>query len=58
MEASAPWQAHIGLIERHYPKASEKGCHPLFYPLASMLRISLLLQRYSLRYPAMVETLP
>jgi IS5 family transposase len=52
MEVVVPWQALIALIEPHYPKASKKGGrHP--YPLATMLRIHLQQQWYSLSDPAM-----
>jgi len=44
------------LIEPHYPKASKKGGRPP-YPLATMLRIHLLQQWYSLSDPAMEEAL-
>ena len=47
MEAVVPWQALIALIEPYYPKASKKGGRPP-YPLATMLRIHLLQQWYSL----------
>jgi IS5 family transposase len=53
MEAVVPWQA---LIDPHYPKASKKGGRPP-YPLATMLRIYLLQQWYSLSDPAMEEAL-
>jgi IS5 family transposase len=56
MEAVVPWQALIDLIEPHYPKASKKGGRPP-YPLATMLRIHLLQQWYSLSDPAMEEAL-
>jgi IS5 family transposase len=52
MEAMVPWPALIALIEPHYPKASKKGDRPP-YPLATMLRIHLLQQRYSLSDSAM-----
>ena len=51
-----PWAALIALIEPHYPKASKKGGLPP-YPLATMLRIHLLQQWYSLSDPAMEEAL-
>ena len=54
MEAVVPWQALIALIEPHYPKVSKKGGRPP-YPLATMLRIHLLQQWYSLSDPAMEE---
>ena len=47
-----PWQALLDLIEPHYPKTSKKGGRPS-YPLATMLRIHLLQQWYSLSDPAM-----
>jgi transposase, IS5 family len=56
MEAVVPWQALITLIEPHYPKSSKKGGRPP-YPLATMLRIHLLQQWYSLSDPAMEEAL-
>jgi IS5 family transposase len=56
MEAVVPWQALIALIEPHYPKTSKKGGRPP-YPMASMLRIHLLQQWYSLSDPAMEEAL-
>ena len=56
MEAVVPWQALIDLIEPYYPKASKKGGRPP-YPLATMLRIHLLQQWYSLSDPAMEEAL-
>jgi IS5 family transposase len=56
MEAVVPWEALITLIEPHYPKASKKGGRPP-YPLATMLRIHLLQQWYSLSDPAMEEAL-
>jgi transposase, IS5 family len=56
MEVVVPWQALIALIEPHYPKTSKKGARPA-YPLATMLRIHLLQQWYSLSAPAMEEDL-
>jgi IS5 family transposase len=56
MEAVLPWQALINLIEPHYPKACNKGGRPP-YPLATMLRVHLLHQWYSLSEPAMEEAL-
>ena len=56
MESVVPWAALLALIEPHYPKASKKGGRPL-YPLATMLRIHLLQQWYSLSDPAMEEAL-
>jgi IS5 family transposase len=46
----------IDLIEPHYPTASKKGGRPP-YPLATMLRVDLVLQWYSLSDPAMEEAL-
>ena len=51
-----PWQVLIDLIEPHYPKASQKGGRPP-YPLATMLRVHLLQQWYSLSDQAMDEAL-
>ena len=51
-----PWQGLINLIEPHYPKASKKGGRPA-YLLATMLRVHLLQQWYSLSDPAMEEAL-
>jgi IS5 family transposase len=56
MEVVVPWQELIALIEPHYPKASKKGGRPP-YPLATMLRIHLLQQWYSLSDPAMEDAL-
>ena len=56
MEVVVPWQALIDLIEPHYPKSSKKGGRPP-YPLATILRIYLLQQWYSLSDPAMEEAL-
>jgi transposase, IS5 family len=56
MEAVVSWHALITLIEPHYPKASKKGGRPP-YPLATMLRIHLLQQWYSLSDPATEEAL-
>ncbi len=56
MEAVVPWQALMALIEPHDPKTSKKGGRPP-YPLATMLRIHLLQQWYSLSDPAMEEAL-
>ena len=55
MEAVVPWQALIALIGPHYHKVSKKGGRPP-YPLATMLRIHLLQQWYSLSDPAIEET--
>ena len=56
MEEVVPWQALIDLIEPHYPKTSNKGGRPP-YPLATMLRIHLMQQWYSLSDPGMEEAL-
>ena len=56
MEVVVPWELLIGLIKPHYPKTSKKGGRPP-YPLATMLRIHLLQQWYSLSDPAMEEAL-
>ena len=56
METLVPWQALIDLIEPHYPKTSKKGGRPP-YMLATMLRIHLLQQWYSLSDPALEEAL-
>ena len=56
MEAVVPWDALIALIEPIYPKTGKKGGRPP-YPLATMLRIHLLQQWYSLSDPAMEEAL-
>lgn len=56
MEAVVPWDALIALIEPIYLKTSKKGGRPP-YPLATMLRIHLLQQWYSLSDPAMEEAL-
>jgi transposase, IS5 family len=56
MEVVVPLQALLDLIEPHYPKTSKKGGRPP-YPLATMLRVHLLQQWYSLSDPAMEEAL-
>ena len=56
MEAVVRWHALIDQIEPHYPKGSNKSGRPP-YPLATMLRIHLLQQWYSLSDPAMEEAL-
>ena len=56
MDAVVPCAALIALIEPHYPKVSKQGVRPP-YPLATMLRIHLLQQWYSLSDPAMEEAL-
>jgi len=54
MDVVVPWQALIELIKPHYPKANKKGGRPP-YPLATMLRVHLLQQWYSLSDLAMEE---
>jgi len=56
MEVVVPWDALIDLIEPHYPRTSKKGGRPPC-PLATMLRIHLLQQWYSLSDPAMEDAL-
>ncbi len=56
MEQVVPWQALLDLIEPCYPKTSKKGGRPP-YPLATMLRIHLMQQWYSLSDPGMEEAL-
>jgi IS5 family transposase len=56
MEAVVPWKGLIDLIEPHYPKTSSRGGRPA-YPLATMLRIHLMQQWYSLSDPAMEDAL-
>ncbi|MEY3930905.1 MAG: hypothetical protein RLZZ516_2615 [Cyanobacteriota bacterium] len=56
MEEVVPWQALIPLFEPQHPKTSRKGGRPPD-PLATMLRIHLLQQWYSLSDPAMEEGL-
>jgi len=56
MDQVVPWKALIDLIEPHYPKTSSKGGRPP-YPLATMLRIHLMQQWYSLSDPAMEDAL-
>ena len=56
MDQVVPWQALIYLIEPHYPKTSSKGGRPP-YPLATMLRIHLMQQWYSLSDTAMEDAL-
>ena len=50
------WQTLLDLIEPIYPKVSSKGGRPS-YPLATMLRIHLMQQWYSLSDPAMEDAL-
>jgi transposase, IS5 family len=57
MEVVVPWQALLDLIEPHCPKTSKKGGRPPYPPLATMLRVHLLQQWYSLSDPAMEEAL-
>lgn len=47
MEAVVSWQALFALIVPHYSKTSKKGGRPP-YSLATMLRVHLLQQWYSL----------
>lgn len=54
MEQVVPWEALLGLIEPHYPKAG-RGRHP--YGLETMLRIHFLQQWYALSDPGMEEAL-
>jgi IS5 family transposase len=56
MDQVVPWGALIELIEPHYPKTGSKGGRPP-YPLATMLRIHLMQQWYSLSDPAMEDAL-
>ena len=56
MDEVVPWQPLLDLIEPHYPKTSSKGGRPP-YPLATMLRIHLMQQWYSLSDPAMEDAL-
>ena len=49
-------QPLVDLIEPIYPKVSSKGGRPS-YPLATMLRIHLMQEWYSLRGPAMDDAL-
>lgn len=56
LEVMEPSQSVINLIKPQYPKGSNKGGrHP--YPLATMLRIHVLQQWYSLSDPAKEEAL-
>ncbi len=56
MDQVVPWQALIELIDPYYPRTSNKGGRPP-YPLATMLRIHLMQQWYSLSDPGMEEAL-
>jgi len=56
MDQVVPWQALIDLIEPLYPRNSKKGGRPP-YLLATMLRIHLMQQWYSLSNQAMEEAL-
>jgi IS5 family transposase len=56
MDQVEPWQPLLDLIEPVYPKASSKGGRPP-YPLATMLRIHLMQQWYSLSDLAMEDAL-
>ncbi len=54
MEAVVPWKALVDLIEPHYPKTSSE-CGRQAYTLATMLRIHLMQQWYTLSDPAMED---
>ncbi len=56
MDQVVPWQHLLDLIEPVYPKVSSKGGRPP-YPLATMLRIRLMQQWYSLSDPAIEDAL-
>ena len=56
MDQVVPWQLLLDLIEPVYPKARSKGGRPS-YPLATMLRIHLMQQWYSLSDPAKEDAL-
>ena len=56
MDKVVPWQLLIDLIEPFYPKTGSKGGRPP-YPFATMLRIHLMQQLYSLSDPAMEDAL-
>jgi len=56
MDQVVPWQPLLDLIEPVYPKVSSRGGRPP-YPLATMLRIHLMQQWYSLSDPAMEDAL-
>jgi IS5 family transposase len=56
MDPVVPWQALTDLIEPFYPITGSKGGRPP-YPLATMLRIHLMQQCYSLSDPAMEDAL-
>ena len=56
MDQVVPWQPLLDLIEPVYSKVSSKGGRPP-YPLATMLRIHLMQQWYSLSDPAMEDAL-
>ena len=56
MDQVVPWQPLLDLIAPVYPKVSSKGGRPP-YPLATMLRIHLMQQWYSLSDPAMEDAL-
>ena len=56
MDKVVPWQLLIDLIEPYYPKTGSKEGRPP-YPLATMLRIYLMQQWYSLSDPAMEDAL-
>jgi IS5 family transposase len=54
MEQVVPWDSLLGLIEPFYPVAG-RGRHP--YPIATMLRVHLMQNWFSLSDPAMEEAL-
>jgi IS5 family transposase len=56
MDQVVPWHTLINLIEPHYPRSSKKGGRPT-YPLATLLRIHLMQQWYSLSHPCIEEAL-
>jgi len=56
MDQVVPWQPLLDLIETHYPRTSSKCGRPP-YPLATMLRIHLMQQWYSLSDQAMEDAL-
>jgi IS5 family transposase len=56
MDQVVPWQPLLDLFEPVYPKVSSRGGRPP-YPLATMLRIHLMQQWYSLSDPAIEDAL-
>ena len=56
MDQAVPWKPLLDLIKPIYPKAGSKGGRPLF-PLATMMRIHLMQQWYSLSDSAMEDVL-